>query len=152
MAAVTKRWSVSAVSEGHTPLQFACGGQPLTQTVVGTMENVCPAEHLLMAIAGCFALSCRAVIAKRQLPQVRFEVVVSGEKAPAPENRLGHISVVAIFYGAYSEADAASISADAKLLCTVSNSLVVGPQWSYSSRTLNASPSAPAAARSALPA
>ncbi len=81
-----KRWSVSAISEGHEPLQLLCGGRPLTQTAVGTMENVCPVEHLLLAVAGCFALSCRAVIAKRRLPRVRFEVRVSGDKAPAPSH------------------------------------------------------------------
>jgi len=144
---VTKRWSVSAVSEGHEPLQFFCGGQPLTQTAVGTMENVCPVEHLLLAVAGCFALSCRAVIAKRQLPRLRFEVLVTGDKAPAPANRLAHIAVAAFFEGAIAEVEAAEISAEAKLICTVSNSIVSGPEWSYSARALT-SDAAPTPARS----
>ncbi len=144
---MTKRWSVSAISEGHAPLQLFCGGEPLTQTAVGTMENVCPVEHLLLAVAGCFALSCRAVIAKRQLPRVRFEVRVSGDKAPAPANRLAYIAVVAVFDDAISEVEALEISAEAKLICTVSNSIVSGPEWSYSARTLT-SLAAPAPARS----
>jgi uncharacterized OsmC-like protein len=148
---VTKSWSVSAISEGHEPLQLFCGGQPLTQTAVGTVENVCPVEHLLLAVAGCFALSCRAVMAKRQLPRSRFEVLVSGDKAPAPANRLAHIAVAALFDGAISEADAADISAEAKRICTVSNSIVAGPEWSYSARALT-SRAAPTPARSVPPA
>ena len=132
----TKRWSVNAVSEGHAPVQYFCDGRPLTQTSAATVDNVSPVEHLLIAIAGCFALSCRAVIAKRKLSQVSFEIIASGEKAAAPPNRLAQISVGALFRGSISEPEAVAISEEAKPLCTVSNSFLASPDFIYSSRTI----------------
>jgi uncharacterized OsmC-like protein len=122
-AQVNKRWSVNAISSGQEPLLIFCDGRPLTQTALATIENVSPVEHLLIAVASCFALSRRAVLAMRKLPRFAFEVVVSGEQAPDRPSRLKHIAIVAVFRTGVGEREAAAIAEDAKLLCTVVNSI-----------------------------
>ncbi len=146
-----KRWSVSARAEGAAALRYHCAGQAL-QADTGMIVNVSPVEHLLLSIAGCFALSCRAVIAKRGLPPLFFEVVVSGSKAPDYPSRLAKIEVLASFEDAISAGDAQALAAEAKTLCTVSNSIAAAPAIDYVSRIVNTCRSAPAAARSDLPA
>jgi len=138
--AQTKRWSVNAISYGQEPLQVFCDSRPLTQTKLATIDNVSPVEFLLISVATCFALSVRAALAARKLPRLGFEVVVSGEKAPDPPSRLMHIAVVAVFRGNLTEADAAAIAADAKLLCTVTNSIQGAPTISISGRALQPEP------------
>jgi uncharacterized OsmC-like protein len=133
---IAKRWSVNAVSEGQTPLAFFCDGRPLTQTSPATIDNVSPVEYLLIAVASCFALSCRAVLAKRKLARITFEVVATGEKAVASGNRLTHVAVVAVFHNDISGAEAAAITEDAKPLCTVSNTLLAAPDVVYGSRVI----------------
>jgi len=135
-AHVAKRWSVNALSEGQAPLQYFCDGRPLTQLAPATVENVSPVQHLLIAVAGCFALSCRAALTRRRLPRISFEVVATGEKAIASGNRLAHIAVVAIFPCDISESEAASISEEAKPMCTVTNTLSASPDVLYSTRVL----------------
>jgi uncharacterized OsmC-like protein len=132
-----KRWSVNVISDGQTPLKYFCDGRPLTQTWPATVENTSPVEFLLIAAAGCLALSARAVLTKRRLPRVLFEVVASGEKAPEPPSRLARLTLVTIFRGGISESDAAIITQEAKQLCTVSNTLLAGPEIVYQSRILH---------------
>jgi uncharacterized OsmC-like protein len=138
----TKRWSVNAISHGQEPLQVFCDSRPLTQSKLATIDNVSPVEFLLVSVATCFALSVRAALAARKLTRLGFEVVVLGEKAPDPPSRLKHIAVVAIFRGNLTEADAAAIAADAKRLCTVTNSLQAAPTISIGGRPLATEPAA----------
>jgi uncharacterized OsmC-like protein len=133
---VAKRWSVNALSEGQAPLQYFCDGRPLTQAAPATIDNVSPVEFLLIAVAGCFALSCRAVLAKRKLPRISFEVVATGEKLTASPNRLDRIAVVAIFGNGISESEAAAISEEAKPMCTVANTISASQHVLYSARVL----------------
>jgi uncharacterized OsmC-like protein len=135
-AHVNKRWSVNAISSGQEPLLIFCDGRPLNQTALATIENVSPVEHLLIAVASCFALSCRAVLATRKLPRFAFEVVVSGEQAPDRPCRLKHIAIVAIFRTGVGAAQAAAIAEDARFLCTVANSIQGTPTISVSARSL----------------
>jgi len=134
-AIIAQRWSVNAISSGLEPLQLFCDGRPVTQSRLATIDNVSPVEFLLIAVATCFALSVRAALAARKLPRPAFEVVVSGERASDPPSRLKHIAVVAILRGNIPTAEAAAIAADAKLLCTVTNSLH-GTPISISGRSL----------------
>ncbi len=133
-----KRWSVNAISEGRTPLTLFCDGRPLTQSTPATLDDVSPVQYLLISIASCFALSCRAVLSRRNLRQNCFEVVAVGEKAraPATESRLTHISVVAIFGGGITEAEAKLITEQAQPLCTVTNTILESPTIQYSSRAI----------------
>jgi len=145
----TKRWLVSAAADGQAALRYHCNGMVL-EAVAGVVERVSPVEHMLMAIAGCFALSCRAVIAKRKLPALYFDVVVEAAKAPDPPSRISIIDVTVSFDKVISALEAESIAAEAKGLCTVSNSIVAAPAITYGSR-ISAGRSVPAAARSDLP-
>ncbi len=111
---ITKRWSVNVVSEGQLPLRYYCDGRPLTQAGIGTIEHICPVEHLLMAVSSCFALSCRAVLARRRLPRLSFEVVTSGIMAEAAVNRLSGVAIVAIFHDGLPESEAVSVVEEAK--------------------------------------
>jgi uncharacterized OsmC-like protein len=135
-----KRWSVNAVSEGQTPLTLFCDGRPLTQSAPATVDNVSPVQYLLIAVASCFALSCRAVITQRKLARISFEVVATGEKGPAPTSRLTNIAVVAIFRSGITESEAALIAEQAKPLCTVTNTLLTSPDIQYSSRAIKERP------------
>jgi uncharacterized OsmC-like protein len=146
---VSKRWLVSVVAEGQSSLRYYSGGQALEATA-GTVTNVSPVEHLLMSIAGCFALSCRAILLKHKLAPA-FEVLVSGDKAADTPSRLARIDVAANFAVAISAADAQMITAEAKALCTVSNSIVATPAITYVAHVTNAYRAVPAAARSDLP-
>ena len=130
-----KRWTVNAVSDGHLPLALFCDGRPLPPNPPTIADSVSPVQYLLIAVASCFALSCRAVLSRRKLTQASFEVVTIGEKLlVASENRLNQISVIAIFGGGLTEADATSIIEQAKPLCTVSNTIFDSPNIAYNSR------------------
>lgn len=133
---IVKRWSVNAVSEGQTPLTLFCDGRPLMQSAPATVDNVSPVHHLLMAVASCFALSCRAVIAEQKLARICFEVVATGEKHSATPNRLTNIAVVAIFRSGITESEAALIAERAKPMCTVTNTVLASPDILYSSRAI----------------
>jgi uncharacterized OsmC-like protein len=132
----TKRWAVNVVSNGQQPLTLFCDGRPVTQTVSATLDDISPVEYLLIALASCFALSCRTVLADTKRPRVSFEIVATSEKAPSTENRLSNISVVGIFRSGISESEAASITAQARPLCTVNNSVLAAPNIQYSSRCI----------------
>ena len=132
-----KRWSVNAVSEGHSPLALYCDDRPLGHSVTSSPENLTPIQYLLISIASCFALSCRAEIRRRKLGNLSFEVVVMGDKeAGSTENLLGRISIVAIFGGGIAPPLAREITARAKPLCTVTNTLLDSPKIRFKSRAL----------------
>ena len=124
---IPRRWTVSCRSVADQPLLIHCAGQPLTQSAPATLDNVSPVEYLLVAIATCFALSCRAALKTRQLPLVALEVAVEGEKAPDQPSRLAAIRIAVRFDAALGEADATAVTTEAKSLCTVTNTLAGQP-------------------------
>jgi uncharacterized OsmC-like protein len=124
---IVKRWSVSAISLGRAPLSLFCDGRPLTQTAPATIDNVSPVEYLLVSAATCFALSVRAVLQARKLSGIDFEVAATGEKAPDLPSRLNHIALAAVFRYGVDESQAAAIAADAKSMCTVTNTILRTP-------------------------
>ena len=133
----TKRWTVNAVSEGHMPLTVFCDGRPLPPNPPTIADSVSPVQYLLISVASCFAQSCRAVLNRRKLSQVSLEVVAIGEKKlTSAENRLSQISIVAIFGGGITDPDAALIIAEAKPLCTVTNTIFDSPNIVFSSRAV----------------
>jgi uncharacterized OsmC-like protein len=134
-ASIGKSWSVSAISSAKEPLDIYSGGRPLTQTVPATIDDVSPVEYLLVSVATCFALSCRAVLAPRRLSAATFEVTVVGTKAQDPPSRLNHIEVSVAFGGDISENMAVEIAAEAKLLCTVTNTILGAPQIEIAARS-----------------
>jgi uncharacterized OsmC-like protein len=130
-----RRWSVNAVSEGSHPLRLFCDGRPLTQSAPSLIDDVSPVEYLLIAVASCFALSCRAVLNKHKAPKTTFEVVATGEKS-AGRNQLANIAVVAIFRDGIDEAQGTAIADEAEPLCTVSNTLLGSPRIDYGVRAI----------------
>jgi uncharacterized OsmC-like protein len=121
---VAKRWSINAVSRADKSLSFFREGLPLAP---GNPVDVSPVEYLLIAAAACFALSVRSVVAARGLPKPSFEVIVTGEKARDLPSRLGQISLVVLFNDTVDEIHAGEIAAEAKKLCTVTNTLIGSP-------------------------
>ncbi len=132
-----KRWSVNAVSEGTRSLQLFCDDMPLGKALTMS-ENLSPIQYLLISIASCFALSCRAELGRRKLgTRIPFEVVVTGDKeSGTADNLLSRISIVAIFGSAITEPLAREITARAKPLCTVANTLLDSPKIRFKSRAL----------------
>jgi uncharacterized OsmC-like protein len=136
----TKRWTVNAVSEKHLPVALFCDGRPLPTNPPTIADSISPIQYLLISVASCFAVCCRAILSRRQLSEDSFEVVVIGEKRLAPvENRLSQISVVAVFGSSITESDAALITEQAKPLCTVANTIFDSPNITYSSRAVKVS-------------
>jgi uncharacterized OsmC-like protein len=135
---VAKRWSINAVSSADRPLAFFREGLPLVP-VAGA--DISPVEYLMIAAAACFALSVRSVVTARGLPKIFFEVIVTGEKARALPSRLDQISLVALFDGAVDEVQAEAIAAEAKKLCTVTNTLIGAPHLDVRARRATAFPS-----------
>jgi uncharacterized OsmC-like protein len=132
---VAKSWSVSAVSTAKEPLQIYSGGRPLTQTAPATIDGVSPVEYLLISVAACFAMSCRAALAPRKLSAATFEVTVFGTKAQDPPSRLNRIEVSVAFGDGISGSVAIEIAAEAKLLCTVTNTILGAPQITIDARS-----------------
>jgi uncharacterized OsmC-like protein len=132
-----KRWSVNAVSEGPTSLTLFCDDRPLGHALAAP-ENLSPIQYLLISIASCFALSCRAELGRRKLSsRIPFEVVVTGDKeSGSGDNLLSRISIVAIFGSGITEPLAREITARAKPLCTVTNTLLDSPKIRFKSRAL----------------
>ena len=122
-----KRWSVSAVSSGDQPLEMFCDGKPLVTKSPGIIEGVSPVEHLLIAVATCFALSCRGALVARQMRWPVFEVKVTGVKALDLPSRLESIGIEVAFGNDVSSDDAESLAAAAKQLCTVTNTFAGAP-------------------------
>jgi uncharacterized OsmC-like protein len=136
----TKRWTVNVVSERHLPLALFCDGRPLPPNPPTIADSISPIQYLLISVASCFALSCRAVLSRRKLSDNSFEVVVIGEKQLAPvENWLSQISVVAIFGSGITESDAILITDQAKPMCTVANTIFESPNILYTSRAVKGS-------------
>jgi uncharacterized OsmC-like protein len=139
MTKPVKRWSVNAVSAGQTPLALFCDGRTLGRATAAP-DNLSPVEYLLISIASCFAFSCRAVLSRRKLINISFEVVAIGEKAGGTaldqDDHIGEISVVAIFGGEITESMAAQITEQAKPLCTITNTLMESPNIAFRSRAI----------------
>ncbi len=131
---IAKSWSVSAKSSPKKPLTICCGGRPLTHAAHATQQDVSPVEYLLISVAACFALSCRAALKNRKLPSIPVEVVATGEKARDTPSRLGRISMTAFFGGGIGDEDAVTVAEDAKHLCTVTNTILGSPDIEVSVR------------------
>ncbi len=122
-----KQWVVSARTAPKQPLALYCAGRPVTSPGSGGLDNVSPVEYMLLAIAGCFALSCAGALKAREFPPTPVEVVVTGEKAPDAPSRVHRIGLAVVFGGDMSEDEAGAVAREAKRLCTVTNTLFGAP-------------------------
>jgi uncharacterized OsmC-like protein len=115
-----KSWTIQAVSEEGAALAFyRRQGEAL---FVGGVQGaaISPVEHLLIATAGCLALSCRLVLTARST----VEVTAIGSKAPDPPSRLARIDLAVRFGSEIDAVEAKSIVDKAEKLCTVTNTLL----------------------------
>lgn len=93
----------------------------------GGLDDVSPVEYMLLAVAGCFALSCAGALRARAFPPTPVEVVVTGEKAPDAPSRVHRIALAVAFGGGMSEEEARAVAQEAELLCTVTNTILGAP-------------------------
>jgi uncharacterized OsmC-like protein len=116
-----KSWRIQAVSEEGTALAFFRHGEAL---FVGGVQGaaISPVEHLLIAAAGCLALSCRAVLADG--PKSSVEITAIGSKAADLPSRLARIDLTVHFGADIDPSEARSIVEKAEKLCTVTNTLL----------------------------
>jgi uncharacterized OsmC-like protein len=117
-----KSWTIRAVSEEGTAVAFYRQEKPL---FVGGARAaaISPVEHLLIATAGCLALSCRAVLTGTRGSTTSVEVLALGSKAPEPPSRLARIDITVRFGSEIDPLEARSIVEKAEKLCTVTNTL-----------------------------
>ena len=127
IGASPKRWVVSATATPKQSMTLACAGRPLTQSKTGSVDDVSPVELMLLSIAGCFALSCRAALKARKATPTPVEVTVTGEMAHDAPSRVSRITLAVIFGHGMSSDEAAAIAQDAKRLCTVTNTILGVP-------------------------
>lgn len=118
-----KSWTIQAVSDADAALAFYRNGGAL---FVGGAQAaaISPVEHLLIGAAGCFALSCRAVLNHGSKSSI--EVTAIGSKAAEPPSRLARIDLAVRFGSEIDALQARSIVEKAEKLCTVTNTLL-GP-------------------------
>jgi uncharacterized OsmC-like protein len=116
-----KSWTIEAISNEGAAVAFYRQGEAL---FVGGARAaaISPVEHLLIATAGCLALSCRAVLTAKSGSSV--EVTAIGTKAAEPPSRLGRIDLAVRFGSEIDAIEARSIVEKAEKLCTVTNTLL----------------------------
>jgi uncharacterized OsmC-like protein len=116
-------WTIQAVSEEGAALAFYRQREALF--VSGAQAApISPVEHLLIATAGCLALSCRAVLTGTQGSRSSVEVTALGHKAAEPPSRLARIGLAVRFGSEIDAVEARSIVEKAEQLCTVTNTLL----------------------------
>ncbi len=123
--AAPRQWSITTVSAPDGALAVQRDGVSLSGSVFD--NQVSPVELLLIAVGNCFALSCHAAMTARRRERVAFEVRVTGRKAVELPSRLATIEVQIAFLDSLPPEQADAIAADAKQLCTVSNTLAAAP-------------------------
>lgn len=122
-----KQWVVRATSAPRQPMGLYCAERPVAPRAPGGIDGVSPVEFLLLAIAGCFALSCASALKSRSAPPTPVEVIVTGEKAHDAPSRLGRIALQVAFGGGMDQVTAAAVAQEAKRLCTVTNTILGAP-------------------------
>lgn len=136
MSETSTRWSANVISDGAARLWYFIDGRPVTQSLPGTLDIVCPEEHLLLAAAGCYALNCQAVLARSQCGRPAFEVIATADRSADPAGALSQVALTCIFSGDLSAEDAERVTAEAQPRCTVSNTLTAAAGVSYQVRVL----------------
>jgi uncharacterized OsmC-like protein len=121
--AANKNWTIRAVSNPGGSLALDRRGEALLSGGAQAAE-ISPVEYLLIATAGCLALSCRAVLGDGHGSGSSIEVTALGSKAAEPPSRLERIDLAVRFGSGVEAVEAASIVQRAKKLCTVTNTLL----------------------------
>ncbi|WP_186456768.1 OsmC family protein [Sphingomonas suaedae] len=114
-----KSWSISTIVEPDGPACFAFADSDLDVAAAS------PVEQLLAAVGSCFGQSCIAMMRYHAWPVLAVELVVKGHKPAGPliGKGLDTLEIFAHFCGAISVERQQRLLADAKKVCTVTNSL-----------------------------
>jgi uncharacterized OsmC-like protein len=118
-----KHWTIRAVSNKSAAPSFERQGEALFVDGAQAAE-ISPVEFLLIAAAGCLALSCRVVLGDGHGSGSSVEVTALGSKAADPPSRLERIDLAVRLGNEIDAVEAASIVQKAKKLCTVTNTLL----------------------------
>lgn len=102
---------------------FHCDGRPLTNDHLETGDHLSPVLHLLLAMASCYAETCRALFGPVNKTDVKFEVIATGQMSSHSKHRLTGISVVVLFLDGVVANDAVHIVEEATPLCPIANAL-----------------------------
>jgi uncharacterized OsmC-like protein len=121
--AANKSWTIQAISEKGSVLAFYRQGEALLDGGEQT-PAISPVEFLLIAAAGCLALSCRVVLTDSDKSGSSIEVTAIGSKAAEPPSRLARIGLAVRFGSDIDALEARSIVEKAEKLCTVTNTLL----------------------------
>jgi uncharacterized OsmC-like protein len=119
-----KQWTLKVISPAVGPLQVLRDGAPLPAEIGPGLTT--PVDLLLASVATCFALSCHMAFSVRGSERVGLEVSVTGRKAPQLPSRLAEMDIAVVFDASLPAEDAQAISALAKQMCTVTNTLASG--------------------------
>jgi uncharacterized OsmC-like protein len=120
-----KQWSISAIAR-ESGLAFSKDREEFGPATAPSAQ-LSPVEYLLLAVAGCFALSVQAAITQRNRPFSWAKVVVVGDKAAEPPSRLASLDLRVTLGVSLTASEIEPILADAKRQCTVTNTLAAGP-------------------------
>lgn len=118
-------WTVEARYEPDQPVGIHVSGLPLGQALV---ENPpCPVDYLLVSIATCYALSIAGALKRASLPLRPIQITASGWRSVRPAPRVERVELQVTCAGLEEAGQTEAILADAKRICTVSNSLSMAP-------------------------
>jgi uncharacterized OsmC-like protein len=123
--ALIKQWSIVATARSGG-LSFSKAGQEIVSTGDPKLA-LSPVEYLLLAAAGCLALSIQAAIIGRKRTFSWVRVLAAGEKAADLPSRLHRLELRVAFGEIFEAPEAAVILEEAKRLCTVTNTLGAAP-------------------------
>jgi len=127
------KWIIDALASGKAPITFEADGRPLPLGETSRPGGPSPVHYFLVSIAGCFAMSCREALRRRNHPMVDFRVSVGGEKPAEPGNVLGSVWLSVKFEAGVEEGLSRTVVEDAKTICTITNTLKHPPSIQYDS-------------------
>jgi uncharacterized OsmC-like protein len=123
-----RQWTVRARFASPGPPELYVGEKQLSVLLDesgGAAPS--PVEYLLLAVADCFALSLEIARKAGKLPACVFDVSCSGVKAAQAPGRLERICLNVSVSGLLKESQREQLVAEAKALCTVTNTLAQPP-------------------------
>jgi uncharacterized OsmC-like protein len=118
-------WTAEASYEPGQPLSIRVSDLPLERALIE--DTPCPVDYLLISIAACYALSLAAALKRAGLPLQAIRVAASGWRSVRPAARVERIELHVTCVGLDRSDKKEAILADAKRICTVSNSLSMTP-------------------------
>ena len=119
-------WSGHARWRDDGPLALSVRGEALP-ALLARGATLTPVEYLLLAAAGCFALSLEGARRAQGLAVATFAVTAIGTKVSDAPSQLGALHLRVRVAGALGAESFAGLVAAAKGMCTVTNTLGAAP-------------------------